>query len=88
LAARAAVSSIPYARNARTHTEAQVAAIAASIKEWGWTTPALVGEDGGLIAGHARVLAARRLAARGTAHQQRMPLFAAQQPIGLALFCQ
>jgi hypothetical protein len=52
---------IPYARNARTHTDAQVAAIAASIKEWGWTTPALVGEDGGLIAGHARVLAARQL---------------------------
>jgi ParB-like chromosome segregation protein Spo0J len=38
-----------------------VAAIAASIKEWGWTTPTLVGEDGGLIAGHARVLAARQL---------------------------
>jgi ParB-like chromosome segregation protein Spo0J len=33
----------------------------ASIKEWGWTSPALVGEDGGLIAGHARVLAARQL---------------------------
>src|ERR1700730_16707050 len=33
---------IPYAKNARTHTDAQVAAIAASIKEWGWTTPALV----------------------------------------------
>ena len=44
------------------HTlRAQIAAIAASIKEWGWTTPALVGEDGGLIAGHARVLAARQL---------------------------
>jgi hypothetical protein len=42
-------------------SDAQVAAIAASIKEWGWTTPALVGEDGGLIAGHARVLAARQL---------------------------
>ena len=52
---------IPYAKNARTHTDAQVAAIAASIKEWGWTTPALVGEDGGLIAGHARILAARQL---------------------------
>ena len=51
---------IPYAKNARPHTDAQVAAIAASIKEWGWTTPAL-GEDGGLIAGHARVLAARQL---------------------------
>ena len=35
---------IPYAKNARTHTDAQVAAIAASIKEWGWTSPALVGE--------------------------------------------
>src|ERR1700720_4657153 len=45
----------------RTHTDAQIAAIAASIKEWGWTTPALVGEDGGLIAAHARVLAARQL---------------------------
>ena len=52
---------IPYAKNARTHTDAQVAAIASSIKEWGWTSPALVGEDGGLIAGHARVLAARQL---------------------------
>jgi hypothetical protein len=52
---------IPYAKNARTHTDAQIAAIAASIKEWGWTTPALVGEDGGLIAGHARILAARQL---------------------------
>jgi hypothetical protein len=52
---------IPYAKNARVHTDAQVAAIAASIKEWGWTTPALVGEDGGLIAGLARVLAARQL---------------------------
>ena len=36
---------IPYAKNARTHTDAKVAARAASIKEWGWTTPALVGED-------------------------------------------
>jgi hypothetical protein len=52
---------IPYAKKARTHSDAQIAAIAASIKEWGWTTPALVGEDGGLIAGHARILAARQL---------------------------
>ena len=52
---------IPYAKNARTHTDAQIAAIAASIKEWGWTTPVLVAEDGGLIAGHARILAARQL---------------------------
>src|SRR3984893_4641245 len=52
---------IPYAKNARTHSDAQIGVIAASIKEWGWTTPALVGEDGGLIAGHARILAARQL---------------------------
>ena len=52
---------IPYAKNAPTHSDAQIAAIAASIKEWGWTTPALVAEDGGLIAGHARILAARQL---------------------------
>jgi hypothetical protein len=55
---------IPYAKNARTHSDAQIAAIAASIKEWGWTTPALVGEDGGLIAGHARILAERPRRAR------------------------
>ena len=52
---------IPYARNARTHSDAQVAQIAASIKEWGWTTPVLCDEDGGIIAGHGRVLAARKL---------------------------
>ena len=39
----------------------KIAAIAASVKKWGWTTPVLVSEDGGLIAGHARVLAARHL---------------------------
>jgi ParB-like chromosome segregation protein Spo0J len=39
----------------------KIAAIAASVKKWGWTTPVLVSEDGGLIAGHARVLAARQL---------------------------
>jgi ParB-like chromosome segregation protein Spo0J len=52
---------VPYARNARTHSEAQVAQIAASIHEWGWTTPVLVDEAGGLIAGHGRVMAARKL---------------------------
>lgn len=53
---------IPYARNARTHSEAQVAQIAASIKEWGWTTPVLVDEESGIIAGHGRVMAAQKLA--------------------------
>lgn len=52
---------VPYARNARTHSEEQVAQIAASIREWGWTVPVLVDEEGGLIAGHGRVLAARKL---------------------------
>ena len=52
---------IPYARNARTHTDEQVAQVAASIREWGWTNPVLVGEDGGIIAGHCRVLAGRKL---------------------------
>lgn len=52
---------IPYAKNARTHSEAQVAQIAASIREWGWTTPVLVDPEGTIIAGHGRVLAARKL---------------------------
>jgi ParB-like chromosome segregation protein Spo0J len=52
---------VPYARNARTHSDEQIGQIAASIKEWGWTTPVLVDEDGGIIAGHGRTLAAQRL---------------------------
>ena len=52
---------MPYARNARTHSEAQVAQLAASIREWGWTMPVLADEAGMIIAGHGRVLAARSL---------------------------
>jgi hypothetical protein len=52
---------IPYARNARMHSDAQIAQIAASIREWGWTIPILVDEAGTLIAGHGRILAARVL---------------------------
>lgn len=52
---------IPYARNARTHSDAQVAEIGASILEFGWTNPVLLDEDAGIIAGHGRVLAARWL---------------------------
>jgi DNA modification methylase len=52
---------IPYARNARTHSEEQVAQIAASIRQWGWTMPVLVDERDEIIAGHGRVLAAQRL---------------------------
>ena len=52
---------VPYAKNARTHTPAQIEQVAASIKEWGWTVPVLVDESGVLIAGHARTLAAQKL---------------------------
>jgi DNA modification methylase len=52
---------IPYARNPRTHSDAQVAQIAASIREFGWTVPILVDGTNGIIAGHGRVLAARKL---------------------------
>ena len=58
---RAVADLIPYARNARTHSDAQVAQIAASVKEWGWTTPILIDEAGSIIAGHGRVMAARKL---------------------------
>jgi len=58
---RSVSALVPYARNARTHSDEQVAQIAASIREWGWTVPVLMDEDGGLIAGHGRVLAARKL---------------------------
>ena len=52
---------IPYARNPRTHSDAQVAQLAASIVEFGWTNPILVDGDNGVIAGHGRLLAARKL---------------------------
>jgi ParB-like nuclease domain len=52
---------IPAARNARTHSQAQVAALAASIREWGWTMPILIDEAHNIIAGHGRVLAAEVL---------------------------
>jgi ParB-like chromosome segregation protein Spo0J len=54
-------SLIPYARNAKRHSDAQVAQIAASIKEFGFNAPVLVDSDSGIIAGHGRVLAARKL---------------------------
>ena len=53
---------IPYAANSRTHSDAQIAQIAASIKEFGWTNPILVAGDDTIIAGHGRLLAARKLA--------------------------
>ena len=57
---------IPYARNSRTHSEAQVAQIAASIREFGFTNPVLIDGEGGIIAGHGRVLAARKLGLEST----------------------
>jgi len=52
---------VPYAKNARTHSPEQVAQVAASMKEFGWTNPILVGADNDVLAGHARLLAARQL---------------------------
>lgn len=52
---------IPYAGNSRTHDESQVAQIAASIKEFGFTSPILIDTDNGIIAGHGRFIAAQKL---------------------------
>ena len=52
---------VSYARNARTHSPAQVAQIAASIAEFGFCAPILVGSNDGIVAGHGRLLAARKL---------------------------
>jgi ParB-like chromosome segregation protein Spo0J len=52
---------IPYASNPRTHSDAQIAQIAASIREFGFTNPVLVDAEQGIIAGHGRVLGARKL---------------------------
>jgi ParB-like chromosome segregation protein Spo0J len=52
---------IPYARNSRTHDESQIAQIAASIKEFGFTNPILLDGQNGIIAGHGRVMAAQKL---------------------------
>src|SRR3978361_2382549 len=84
-------SLVPYARNARTHSDAQVAQIAASIREWGWTMPVLVDEVGGIIAGHGRVLAAPLLGlaevpvmvARGWSEAQRKAYVLADNKLGL-----
>ena len=52
---------IPYINNTRTHTEEQVNQVASSIKEFGFTNPVLIDEQGGIIAGHCRVLASKKL---------------------------
>jgi DNA modification methylase len=58
---RSVSTLIPYARNSRTHSDEQIAQIAASIKEFGWTNPILIDGDNGIIAGHGRLSAARKL---------------------------
>lgn len=58
---RTVAGLVPYARNARTHSPAQVSQVAASIREWGWTAPVLIDEECNIIAGHCRVLAAQQL---------------------------
>ena len=52
---------IPYVNNSRTHSEEQITQIASSMKEFGFTNPVLIDEQGGLIAGHGRVMAAGKL---------------------------
>ena len=52
---------IPYQKNARTHSDAQVDQIAASIRQFGWTNPILIDADNVIVAGHARLLAAKKL---------------------------
>jgi len=88
---RAIASLVPYARNARQHSGAQIAEIAGSIREWGWTIPALIDEDGRIIAGHGRVLAAHKLGladipvmvARGWSEAQKQAYTLADNQIAL-----
>lgn len=58
---RSVETLIPYAKNARTHSDEQVAQIAGSIKEFGFNNPVLVDKDNSIIAGHGRLMAARKL---------------------------
>lgn len=58
---RRAADLIPYARNARTHSDSQIDKIVASIREFGWTNPILLDGESGITAGHGRLLAARRM---------------------------
>lgn len=82
---------VPYARNARLHSPEQVAQIAASIKEWGFTNPVLIDETDGIIAGHGRVLAAQLLklpdvptmVARGWTEAQKLAYVIADNKLAL-----
>lgn len=82
---------IPYARNARTHSAAHVDQLCASMTSFGWTNPVLIDPEGGIIAGHGRVLAARKLAMSevptimlsGLSEAQRRALVIADNKLGL-----
>src|SRR6267378_5524434 len=82
---------IPSPRNARTHSDAQIAEVAGSIRAFGFTNPILVGEDGDVVAGHGRLEAARRLGLaevpviplRGLSEVQRRQLMLADNRIAL-----
>jgi len=88
---RALAALIPFAKNARTHSDAQVAQIAASMREFGWTNPILVDGENGIIAGHGRLLAARKLGMdtvpvielRGLSEAQRRALVIADNKLAL-----
>jgi DNA modification methylase len=88
---RALTALRPFPRNARTHSPEQIAQVAASITEWGWTNAVLIDESGEIIAGHARVLAAQRLglkdipviAARGWSEAQKRAYVIADNKLGL-----
>jgi ParB-like chromosome segregation protein Spo0J len=88
---RAVAKLKPYERNARTHTPAQITEVARSITEWGWTMPVLVDENDGIIAGHARVMAALQLklaevpvvVARHWTSEQKRSYIIADNKIGL-----
>jgi len=68
----------PYARNARTHSDRQIAQLVASMRQWGFTIPVLVDESGGIIAGHGRVLAAQQLVSSGDARFAAVPVMIAR----------
>lgn len=88
---RAISGLVPYARNARTHSPEQVDQIAASMREFGWTNPILIDEEGTLIAGHGRILAAQKLrlieapvmTARGWTEAQRRAYVLADNKLAL-----
>jgi ParB-like chromosome segregation protein Spo0J len=70
-----------YDRNARTHSEGQISQIMASLKEFGWTNPVLIDGESGVIAGHARIEAAKRLGLADERHVLRRPAVQAADDI-------